>query len=78
MRGLIMETAQSIGLAVTERRVTPDDVRSADELFLSNSLIGLWPIRVFEDRRLPPGPLTERIQTRLDRTLDPSGDFDGN
>lgn len=43
-----------------------DDLMAADELFLSNSLIGVWPVRRLDTRVwAAPGPLTRRLQTAL-------------
>lgn len=43
------------------------EVESADEVFLSNSLIGIWPVARLGTRRWPgPGPLTRELMARLD------------
>jgi len=66
MRGLLLETAAALGLEVRVTDLRPDDVEGADELFLSNSVIGLWPVRCLEGRTYPaPGPLTRRLQEAL-------------
>ncbi len=38
------------------------DVEQADEVFLTNSLIGAWPVASFGDQRWKPGPVTRRVQ----------------
>ncbi len=66
MRGLILEASATLGLEVQVTDLRPDDVEDADELFLSNSVIGLWPVRCLEGRTYPePGPLTRRLQKAL-------------
>jgi 4-amino-4-deoxychorismate lyase len=65
MRGVVMEAAAALGLTVEETRLVPDDLFSADELFLTNSVIGLWPIRRIEDRDFPVGPVTKEISRWL-------------
>jgi 4-amino-4-deoxychorismate lyase len=40
-------------------------LESADEVFLTNSLIGAWPVTAFEGRRWPVGPVTRQVQAML-------------
>lgn len=61
MHGYIVDWAQDNGLTVEERSLIPADVKTADEVFLCNSLIGVWPVCRFEEAVLQPGPLTARI-----------------
>lgn len=43
------------------------EVESADEVFLTNSLIGIWPVARLGARRWPgPGPVTRDLRARLD------------
>jgi len=39
-----------------------DDVHKADELFLTNARIGVWPLRELDGRTMQPGPVTRRLQ----------------
>jgi len=66
MRALVLETAATLGLEAQVVTLRPEDVTAADELFLSNSVIGLWPVRCLDDRSYPaPGPVTRRLQEAL-------------
>lgn len=65
MRDHVMALAEDAGLAVAERALDPVMLDEADELFLSNSLIGLWPIRNLEGRHRHPGPVVRRLQRML-------------
>lgn len=65
MRGRIIDRARELGLAVTERRLMPADLAAADECFLCNSLIGIWPVRRIDDNVLPVGPLTRWLTEQL-------------
>jgi 4-amino-4-deoxychorismate lyase len=40
-------------------------LESADELFLTNSLIGAWPVARLEERRWTPGAITRRVQSLI-------------
>jgi 4-amino-4-deoxychorismate lyase len=61
MQGSILDWAHANGLPVTERPLAPADIKTADEAFLCNSLIGVWPVRRFEESVLRSGPVTARI-----------------
>ena len=62
VRGLILDAAESLLLSVRETRLTLADLQTADELFLSNSIIGIWPVNCFEQRHWAVGPVTQRLQ----------------
>ena len=64
MRAQIILLAKSIGLPVMEGTLSLDDVRHADELFLTNSVIGVWPVRELDTISKPLGPVTRRIEAR--------------
>jgi 4-amino-4-deoxychorismate lyase len=65
MRGLVLDLAHELGLPAAQTRVEAQDLDRASELFLSNSLIGLWPVRRLEERALEPGPVCRRLQAEL-------------
>ena len=41
------------------------DVLNADEVFLTNSVIGLWPVREFQQRQWQEFPLAQEIAAFL-------------
>lgn len=62
MRGLILEIGSALGYACEIRSVNLSDLFQAQELFLCNSLIGIWPVRRLQEAVYPaPGPLTARL-----------------
>ena len=66
MRDLVLETAD--GLPGTRIDVTPlrvEDLQTADECFLTNSLIGIWPIHSLHGKHLGVGPMAHELQARL-------------
>lgn len=85
MRGVALESAAALGVTAEETRLVPDELFSADELFLTNSVIGLWPIRRIEGRDFPVGPvtkeisrwLTSRIQRQIQAEADSAAAFTG-
>ena len=64
LRGVVLELAVGL-MPVQVRALRPDDLRTADEAFLTNSLIGIWPDSAFEDHSYSRGILTHRLQERL-------------
>jgi 4-amino-4-deoxychorismate lyase len=67
MRRIIMTVSSDHGLSVIEHEFSKDELLSADELFVCNSIIGIWPIRQIGTSHFPVGPLTQSIQIWLNR-----------
>lgn len=65
MRAVVMESARRDGLEVLCETVHPDRVAGADELFLTNSLIGVLPVGRLGTGSFPVGPVTRRLMERL-------------
>ncbi|SCK19601.1 aminodeoxychorismate lyase [Vogesella sp. LIG4] len=65
MRACVLQLAANLGIAVREARLLPDDVLTADEAFICNSLAGIWPLRQLEQRQWQAWPLTRRLQQAL-------------
>lgn len=66
MRGMIIDYAEELGLGCEQRALELDAVFAADERFLCNSLIGIWPIRQLGDSRFStPGTITRQLQQGL-------------
>ncbi|HKJ22844.1 MAG TPA: aminotransferase class IV, partial [Gammaproteobacteria bacterium] len=62
MRGLILELAPDLAMTPVVRPVFVTELGTAGEVFVCNSLIGLWPVKAVDgDRRLRPGPATRRL-----------------
>ncbi|HEY6823649.1 MAG TPA: aminodeoxychorismate lyase, partial [Steroidobacteraceae bacterium] len=65
MRGLVLELAAAAGIAAQERRLDAADLEAAEELFLTNALGGIRPVRELAGVRRARGPLTRLLQERL-------------
>lgn len=66
VRAAVLTTAPELGIEARETPLDLEAVRAADELFLTNALIGVWPIRRFEEREYPVGALTRRLQSTIE------------
>ncbi|MBL1263857.1 aminodeoxychorismate lyase [Candidatus Methylomicrobium oryzae] len=65
IRELIIRLATRHRFAVTELSYTFEQLASADEIFVCNSIIGIWPVRQIEQIALRSGPITREIQQWL-------------
>jgi 4-amino-4-deoxychorismate lyase len=61
-RSLILELAESIELHVEQRNISINEVKKADEVFISNSIIGIQSVNLIEDFQFQKRSLTERIK----------------
>ncbi|MFW6158205.1 MAG: aminotransferase class IV [Planctomycetota bacterium] len=73
-RSRVIELARAGGTAVREERFTADDLRAADEAFVTNSLMEVLPVRSVGGVRLSaaPGPVTRSLRAAY-RGLVPRG-----
>ena len=65
-RDSIMRFCQDIGIQVTEKRITRDEVYTADEAFFTGTAAEVTPIRQMDGRDIGNGgrgPITERLQS---------------
>lgn len=65
MRRVVLETARTLGLRAEERDVSPHELLEADEIFVTNSLFGIWPVTTLDGQRFAVGPTTERLMAHL-------------
>lgn len=64
MRNFIMSI-----MPVTEVRLTPDQLRSADEVFLCNSVFGVCPVNDLDGGLLGVGPIARAVQRQISAQL---------
>lgn len=69
MRALVLELAVRHGLFAAEVRETLSTVLEADEVFFTNSVIGLWPVQSLDGSAFTVGPVSRRVQSWLDDAL---------
>jgi 4-amino-4-deoxychorismate lyase len=74
MRRVILREASAMGIDAEESVLGAADLAGADELFISNARVGLWPIRTLDGRELGVGPVTRRLQSHLTTLLESAPD----
>jgi branched-subunit amino acid aminotransferase/4-amino-4-deoxychorismate lyase len=57
-----LELARSIGLDIQEEEVSMIQAQKADEVFISNSLIGIQSVSSIEDCQLSSNSITDKIK----------------
>lgn len=67
MRAQIIAIAQQLDLPFKQAMLTQDDLMSADEVFVCNSVNGIWPVRAIADsvKQYATGPITQQLQQAL-------------
>lgn len=67
MRDHLIAIMQDENIAVEQGRFHPSALEQADEVFICNSLIGIWPVTHIADLELSIGPMTRKLQQLLSR-----------
>ena len=62
MRSIILKVSSDHGLAIIEHSFTTGELLLADEMFVCNSIIGIWPIKKVANSFFPVGKITRQIQ----------------
>ena len=62
MRRLILQIAETRDLSCKIQDLTLQDINTADEMFICNSLFGIWPVKQFEQQTYAVGKLTQQLQ----------------
>lgn len=67
LRSQLLDLAKVLNIEVEEVDIIETMLRDADEVFLCNSLVGIWPVTLLQDwqQRWPIGPFTQRLQHAL-------------
>lgn len=65
-RGRVLAAAAELGLPCEVRDIALEELLAADEVFLCNSVFGLWPVAEFGARRWAGFAHTRRLRDRLE------------
>ncbi|MFP5383722.1 MAG: aminodeoxychorismate lyase [Gammaproteobacteria bacterium] len=67
MRAWLIDRAGMLQWRVVERDLSRAELDAADEVFVCNSNVGIWPVSCVGERCWVPGPVTRRLQREVDR-----------
>ncbi len=62
LRNILIAVAKKNKIKVIEKLITKEEVLVADELFVTNSVIGIWPIKQLEKKQFDVGVITTKLQ----------------
>lgn len=65
MRDHVISKLAEQGIVVQEGNFTLADLKNADEIFITNSLIQVWPVIQYDDITFDIGPVTRNLQKLL-------------
>ena len=61
-RERVIDLLAAEGIPCQVRDIAFEELAQADEIFLTNSVIGVWPVARLGDWARPPGTVTRRVQ----------------
>lgn len=65
-RERVLDLARAAGIEFEVRDIAFAELAHAEEIFLTNSLIDLWPVAEFEGWRRAPGPVALRLRALVE------------
>ncbi|NOT84070.1 MAG: aminodeoxychorismate lyase [Methylococcaceae bacterium] len=68
MRAQILRLATLHDLPVKQVYFSQEALLAADELFLTNSIIGIWPVKQLEQQVFPVGEATQKMMASLEQS----------
>lgn len=75
-RSLIIERALKAGIELYSKALVKEDLFAADEVFLSNALIGMAFVEKIENKILKKGPFFSRLSNELFKAWKEYGNFE--
>lgn len=65
LRRWLLDDFQQAGVPVQIDSISMDRFFASDEVFLANSVFGIWPVQACAEQRWQPGLLTRHCQSRI-------------
>ena len=69
MRQYVIELASKLDMPVYSQQIPLSDIIHMDEIFLTNSIDGIWPVKRIDENSMTVGPVTRDLQTRVAELL---------
>lgn len=66
MRRFVLERAEALGVSARESFITDEEILSAEEIFITNSVIGVCPVVRIGRQPYRVGTITRRLQSAVD------------
>ncbi len=65
MKNWVMERLKDAGFSCQAVRLSVQDIIEADEVLLTNSIIGVWPVKLFKSKRYNQSPTAQALLEKL-------------
>jgi len=65
MRHLVLGLAEKMQIRITVGHYFIEDLLSADEIFITNSIHGIWPVRQIDQYSFRSGPITKQLMEAI-------------
>jgi 4-amino-4-deoxychorismate lyase len=65
IRNKIIELAPDLKIDVVVNKISLESLMNADEVFMCNSIIGIWPVKSINEKIFPVGEKTKQIKQSL-------------
>ncbi len=69
MRACLLELAAKEGMNIRIGNISKQQLLEADEIFISNSLIGLWPVKNLQGQNIRIGETSRKLQMLINREI---------
>ena len=73
MRELVLELVDELGIETCVTDISPRQLSNADEVFMTNSVMRIWPVLAVGEQRFKAGETTRRLAAAVAGRLDGSG-----
>ena len=60
-RAIVLEICQALGLPTNKRVIKPEALRNSAGIFVTQSVLGIVPITIFDGEPVAPSPLVDQI-----------------
>lgn len=70
MRRQVLSLARELGIPCEILRITAEELKGLDALFITNSLIGIWPVARLEESRYGGSPVIARLRDALEALME--------
>ena len=71
-RQTVINLAKSQNINVIEREIYPNEIKNADEIFLTGSAVEVTPVGKIDDQTFNVGDVTKTISELYMKTVDPN------
>jgi branched-chain amino acid aminotransferase len=76
-RGVVLELCKQLGISIHEKKLLPENLFSAQEIFYTNTSATIMPVGRIDNRSMPqpvPGPITQRLRKEISSIIEQETD----